>query len=221
MPLIPCFAFSVTLTNAIAKPHQSADNQRDDDTEQETHRFAHRLAYLRDVDGVKSGESAHQHHAIDTEVEYAAALGESLAEGGKNIGCGQTYCGSEDAGGENLVQAHQPSSSETGSISGTSCRLTRRLLRCWMKISLLTTKTTIKPLTAVISDAGTPSSRCIFCAPTSNPPKKAAAGIAPDRVQSAEERRHDAIEAGRAGEARRRAVRLQTVLETEHLHDTG
>ena len=48
-----------------------------------------------------------------------------------------------------------------------------------MKISLLTTKTTIKPLTAVIKEAGTPISRCIFWAPTSSPPKNAEAGIAP------------------------------------------
>jgi hypothetical protein len=70
---------------------------------------------------------------------------------------------------------------------------------------------------AVMSDAATPRSRCIFCA-HQQPAEEDRRRDRADGVQSAEERRHDAVESRPGGEACGRAVGLQPVLQAEHLH---
>ena len=112
--------------------HDGADSDADEDPEQ----VAARLE-----GDVIAAESAHQHDAVDAEVQHPAALAQGLAQGGQQEGCGvldgggdgrrQDGVGEEGAHGRALASLM---SSERPVPPATSClACPRRWASSWIR----------------------------------------------------------------------------------------
>ena len=181
MPLIPCSARSVTLTNAVARPSAAPTVTATSDREQDAVRVQ------RDV---VSAERAEQHDPVDAEVEHAASLPERLAERGEQERCGELDARrdrrGEDRGGEERAHA----------LTSARRRARRRT------ISVETTKITTRPFSATIRSDGHVGDDLHRVASDEQPGEDERRDDRPDRAEAAEERDDDPVEAGRPGEAR-------------------
>ena len=98
MPLMPCSALKYNGDQGVDDAHHEADRQAHEHGQPEVSGFERRPV---------SEERAQQHHAVDAQVEHAAALADRLAEGGEEIGRRQANTGREgghqDGDGEELA----------------------------------------------------------------------------------------------------------------------
>ena len=101
-------------------------------------------------------------------------------------------------------------------VGGGDATLARRLMKIW----LLTTNTTTSPLMPVISEDDTWISRWSFCAPTSKLPKNTAAGMVPRGCRPPNSAATMPLKPAIARESLGGAVRLQAILQSQHLHHT-